>query len=79
MGEQLLNKLGYKIDQKTVYTLLDQQDYSMKSNRKSQEGKEDHPDRDAQFNFINKLAKKFQKKNLPVLSVDTKKRKFRKL
>ena len=69
-----LRNLGYEIDQKTVYTLLEQQNYSMKSNRKSQEGKIDHPDRDAQFNFINEQAKKFQKKNLPVLSVDTKKK-----
>jgi hypothetical protein len=69
-----LNTQGHKITQQSVYKLLKQQDYSMKSNRKSQEGKEDHPDRDAQFNFINEQAKKFQKKNLPVLSVDTKKK-----
>jgi len=69
-----LNNLGYKIDQKTVYNLLDQQDYSMKSNRKSLEGKADHPDRDAQFDFINKQVKRFQKHALPVLSVDTKKK-----
>ena len=71
---QELNNLGYKIDQKTVYNLLDQQDYSMKSNRKSLEGKADHPDRDAQFDFINKQVKRFQKHDLPVLSVDTKKK-----
>ena len=46
-----LSRLGYSIDQKTVYNLLDKQKYSMKSNRKSQEGKASHPDRDAQFNF----------------------------
>ena len=46
----------------------------MKSNRKSQEGKEDHEDRDAQFNFINEQAKKFQQQDLPVLSIDTKKK-----
>lgn len=69
-----LDNLGYKVDQKTVYTLLDQQDYSMKSNRKSKEGKESHSDRDAQFNFINEQVKKFQKQNIPVLSVDTKKK-----
>ena len=37
-------------------------------------GKEDHPDRDAQFNFINEQTKEFQKQDLPVLSVDTKKK-----
>ena len=35
-----LSRLWYSIDQKTVYNLLDKQKYSMKSNRKSQEGKE---------------------------------------
>lgn len=69
-----LNSQGYKITQQSVYNLLKQQKYSMKSNRKSQEGKEDHPDRDAQFNFINKQAKRFQEQALPVLSVDTKKK-----
>src|SRR6202035_4296498 len=35
----ILNDKGYKITQRTVYSLLEQQGYSMKSNRKSQEGK----------------------------------------
>jgi len=69
-----LNNHGYKIDQKTVYNLLVEQKYSMKSNRKTLEGKADHPDRDAQFNYINEQAQEFQKENLPVLSVDTKKK-----
>ncbi len=71
---EALNNKGYSITQRTVYRLLEQQGYSMKSNRKSQEGKADHPDRDAQFEFINKKAKEFQKDKLPVLSVDTKKK-----
>lgn len=69
-----LNNNGYDIDQKTVYNLLVAQKYSMKYNRKTLEGKEDHPDRDAQFKYINEQTKKFQKQNLPVLSVDTKKK-----
>lgn len=69
-----LNIQGHKITQQSVHKLLKQQNYSMKSNRKSQEGRADHPDRDAQFNFINTQAKRFQKYNLPVLSVDTKKK-----
>lgn len=73
LAEELTN-LGYKIDQKTVYTLLDKQEYSMKSNRKNKEGKDSHPDRDAQFNFINEQVKKFQNQNVPTLSVDTKKK-----
>ncbi len=33
-----------------------------------------HPDRDAQFHYINRLVKKFQKEIQPVISVDTKKK-----
>ena len=69
-----LQNLGYNITQPTVHAILKRQNYSMKSNRKSQEGKEDHEDRDAQFNFINEQAKKFQQQDLPVLSIDTKKK-----
>lgn len=69
-----LNNKGYKITQRTVYNLLDQQNYSMKSNRKTKEGKEDHPDRDAQFDFINQSTKAFQAAGYPVLSIDTKKK-----
>lgn len=65
---------NFKITQQTVHKLLKQQNYSMKSNRKSQEGKADHPDRDAQFNFINNQTKEFQNAGFPVLSVDTKKK-----
>ena len=73
LAKALIDK-GYKITQRTVYNLLEQQNYSMKSNRKSQEGKTDHPDRDAQFEFINQLAKEFQLNGNPVLSIDTKKK-----
>ena len=40
LAKALIDK-GYKITQRTVYNLLEQQNYSMKSNRKSQEGKTD--------------------------------------
>jgi Rhodopirellula transposase DDE domain len=71
---RVLNEKGYRITQRTVYNLLEQQGYSMKSNRKSLEGKADHPDRDAQFEFINEQAKTFQQTGNPVLSIDTKKK-----
>ncbi|KAA6331095.1 hypothetical protein EZS27_020267 [termite gut metagenome] len=47
--------------------------YSLQSNRKGLEGKS-HPDRNAQFGFINKRAETYVSKNLPVISVDTKKK-----
>jgi transposase len=69
-----LNNKGHKVTQRTVYTLLKDQDYSLKGNKKTKEGKENHPDRDAQFQFINEKTKEFQKNKNPVLSVDTKKK-----
>jgi transposase len=70
---EALNGKGYKISQKTVYTILRELGYSLQSNRKRAEG-EDHPDRDAQFHYINKLVNEFQKENQPVISVDAKKK-----
>jgi hypothetical protein len=53
--------------------LLDELGYSMQSNRKSREGVK-HPDRNAQFEFINATVQDFLKRGLPVISVDTKKK-----
>ena len=47
--------------------------YSLQSNRKTIEGG-DHPDRDAQFQYINRRVKAFQRQGQPVVSVDTKKK-----
>jgi hypothetical protein len=68
-----LRRNGYQVCQRTVWELLDQLGYSMQSNRKSLEGS-DHPDRDAQFKHINRKVANFQKDNIPVISVDTKKK-----
>ena len=68
-----LTQRGHPVGQRTVCTLLHEQKYSLQSNRKTEEGT-DHPDRDAQFRFINESTKKMQTKNQPVISVDTKKK-----
>ena len=47
--------------------------YSLQSNRKKLEGKS-HPDRNEQFEYINDIIKKNQKKGNPTISVDTKKK-----
>jgi transposase len=69
-----LKRSGYKISYKTVANILHELEYSLQSNRKTSEGKKNHPDRDQQFRYINKLAKKFLSKRNPVISVDTKKK-----
>jgi transposase len=68
-----LKEKGYKISQRTVYTLLQEMGYSMQANQKKLEGKQS-PDRDAQFLFINTKVKQFQEKMQPVISVDAKKK-----
>jgi transposase len=46
-----LRRIGHRVSQATVWRLLDELGYSMQSNRKTREGV-DHPDRNAQFEFI---------------------------
>ena len=63
----------HTVSQATVWRLLDELGYSMQSNRKTREGS-GHPDRNAQFEFINATAHEFLERGWPVISVDTKKK-----
>ena len=56
-----------------VTQLLKQEGYSLQGNRKTEEG-DDHPDRDAQFRYINRAVKAALRAGEPVISVDTKKK-----
>jgi hypothetical protein len=68
-----LQARGHTVSERSVNRLLNVLDYSLQSNRKTLEGK-GHPDRDAQFQHINRRAKAFQRQGQPVVSVDTKKK-----
>ena len=68
-----LSRQGHVVCDRTVATLLYQEGYSLQANRKTREGSQ-HPDRNAQFEFINAQAQRFQKHRQPVISVDTKKK-----
>lgn len=57
----------------TLSRILRGRGYSLQANKKSKEG-DSHPDRDAQFNFINEKTKDFLARGLPVISVDAKKK-----
>ena len=70
---EALQQQGHPISQRTVYRLLIDLGYSLQSNRKMEEGAE-HPDRDAQFQFINRQVRGCQRRGQPVISVDTKKK-----
>lgn len=68
-----LTRQGHPVSHSTVATLLDELGYSLQANRKTQEGK-DHPDRDAQFQHINRAVQRCQRRGQPVISVDAKKK-----
>jgi hypothetical protein len=68
-----LAQLGHQVSQRTVCDLLSQLNYSLQSVRKTREGAQ-HPDRDAQFQYIAKMVKRYQRQRQPVISVDTKKK-----
>jgi hypothetical protein len=68
LGEQ-----GFKCSPQTVGSLLHGSGYSLQSTRKTIEGAS-HPDRNAQFEYINSLVDEFQARGAPVISVDTKKK-----
>ena len=68
-----LNRQGYGIGERKVADLLHQLGYSLQANAKTIEGRQ-HPDRNAQFEYVNEQTKKFLAQNLPVISVDTKKK-----
>ena len=68
-----LVRQGHPVSHTTVAKLLDDAGFSLQANRKTDEGKS-HPDRDAQFRYINRQVKKFQERGQPTTSVDTKKK-----
>lgn len=68
-----LRQQGYRISHTKVSQLLASLDYSLQGTRKRLEGAS-HPDRDAQFRYINRCVKVFQKAGQPVISVDAKKK-----
>lgn len=70
---EALRGQGHAVSHQTVAVLLDELGYSLQANRKTKEGQQ-HPDRNAQFEYINQQVRTFQKRGQPVVSVDAKKK-----
>jgi hypothetical protein len=70
---QGLRDMGHKIGRTVVGELLYRLDYRLQANRKMREGAS-HPDRDAQFRYINGQVKAALAAGEPAISVDTKKK-----
>lgn len=68
-----LTRQKHPVGPRTVARLLVQQGYSLQANRKTREGGQ-HPDRNAQFEYINTCVQKFLRRGRPAISVDTKKK-----
>jgi len=68
-----LRAKGHRVSPQLVCELLHSLDFSLQSNRKVLEGAR-HPDRNAQFEFINARVKACLRRREPAISVDTKKK-----
>jgi len=68
-----LTRQSHPTSARTVAKLLHEQGYSLQANRKTREGGQ-HPDRNAQFEYINTSVQRFLRRGRPAISVDTKKK-----
>jgi len=68
-----LQQQGHAVSYQTVAELLHEMEYSLQANQKTLEGSQ-HADRDQQFEYINRKARRYLKQGEPVISVDTKKK-----
>lgn len=68
-----LNRQGFLVSHTKVSELLRECGYSLQANRKTIEGTQ-HPDRNAQFEHIDRRVRAFQRSGQPAISIDTKKK-----
>jgi hypothetical protein len=68
-----LKRMGHRTSHRMVAAILHDLGYSLQANSKTLEGAS-HPDRDAQFGYINRQVEEYQATGDPVISVDTKKK-----
>jgi len=68
-----LRRQKHPVGERTVARLLHAADYSLQANRKTREGAS-HPDRNAQFEYINASVQRFLDRDQPAISVDAKKK-----
>ncbi len=71
--ESELRSQGFSVSHTSIGNMLKGMGYSLQGNQKTLEGSK-HPDRNAQFEFINSLSEDAMRAGQPVISVDTKKK-----
>lgn len=67
-----LSAKGHTVSSPTISRLLQEEDYSLKANRKRLSGKQ-NPERDQQFRYLVRWRKAYLSRGWPVISVDAKK------
>jgi hypothetical protein len=70
---EALRRQHHPVSDRTVAALLIEEGYSLQANRKTAEGKQ-HPDRNAQFEYVHRQVSAFLRRREPIVSVDTKKK-----
>jgi hypothetical protein len=73
LSAEMLSQFGLRVGDKTIARLLRERGYSLQGISKTVEGKQ-HPDRNAQFEYINAKAEDCIARRVPFISVDTKKK-----
>ena len=73
LSAEMFSLHGLRVADKTVARLLRDRGYSLQAVRKTVEGAQ-HPDRNAQFEYINAKAQDCMGRGVPFISVDTKKK-----
>lgn len=68
-----LTRSGHPISSVTAGRCLEEMGYTLQANVKTREGSQ-HPNREAQFRYLNRQVKAFWRVGDPVISVDTKKK-----
>jgi hypothetical protein len=72
--EEALAQKGYIVSDTTIGEILRKLGYTLQANRKDISISASHPDRDAQFEYINRTAQEYMAAGWPVVSVDAKKK-----
>ena len=73
LAAEMLSQFGLRVGDKTIARLLRERGYSLQGISKTVEGRQ-HPDRNAQFEYINAKAEECLARRVPFISVDTKKK-----
>jgi transposase len=68
-----LRRMGHEVSHQLVGRMLHELGYSLQANSKTLEGSK-HPDRNAQFEYLNRKVKRQLQQREPAISVDTKKK-----